>query len=144
MTKDVSVYLHSWQYGKDGSDLDEIMTQMSGLYYEKNGRHYLIYDEMAEGFDKPVKNKIKFSTELLEIVKSGAVNSRMVFEEGKKNLTSYNIPYGSIILGTDTKKIHISQESDRITVDVEYVLDINYEYCADCKTVIDIRSKCLF
>lgn len=141
MTKDVQVHLHSRQCGHDGADKEEIETTAWGNYYEKNGRHFLIYDEVIEGVDKPVKNKVKFGENSLEIIKSGAVNVHMVFEENKKNLTSYNIPYGNIMLGIDTKKIHILQESDRIAIDVEYVLDMNYEYCADCKIVMDIRSK---
>ena len=141
MTKDVQVHLHSRQYGHGGVDKEEIETTAQGSYYEKNGRHFLIYDEVIEGVDKPVKNKVKFGEKFLEIIKSGAVNVHMVFEEGKKNLTSYNIPYGNIMLGIDTKKIHILQESERIAVDVEYVLNMKYEYCADCKIVMDICSK---
>ncbi|MDE5867200.1 MAG: DUF1934 domain-containing protein [Lachnospiraceae bacterium] len=141
MTKDVTVYLHSRQHGQGISDTEEIVTTVSGKYYEKNGRYFLIYDEMMEGLDKPVKNKVKFGEHFMELTKSGPVNVRMVFEEDKKNLTNYTIPYGNIVLGIDTKKIHISQESDRIVVDVEYVLDMNYEYYADCKIVMDIRSK---
>ena len=141
MTKDVLIHLHSCQHGKNETDEEEIETVAEGTYYEKSGRHFLIYDEMMEGLDKPVKNKVKFGGHFMELTKSGPINVRMVFEEDKKNLTNYIIPYGSIVLGIDTKKIHISQESDRIVVDVEYVLDMNYEYYADCKIIIDIRSK---
>lgn len=141
MAKDVTVYLNSIQSGRNDEEPEKIETVAAGTYYEKNGRHFLIYDEAMEGFEKPVKNKLKFEDDFLEITKSGPLNVRMVFEKNKKNMTSYNTPYGNIVLGIDTKKIHISQESDRIVVDVEYVLDMNYEYYADCKIVMDIRSK---
>ena len=141
MTKDVTVYLHSIQSGRNDEESEKIETVAAGVYYEKNGRHFLIYDEAMEGFEQPVKNKLKFEDDFLEITKSGPLNVRMVFEKNKKNMTSYNTPYGNIVLGIDTKKIHISQESDRIVVDVEYVLDMNYEYYADCKIVMEIHSK---
>lgn len=143
MTKDVLIYLHSYQHGKSETDTEEIETVAAGTYYEKNGRHFLIYDEAMEGFGKPVKNKLKFEDDFLEITKSGPLNVRMVFEENKKNLTSYNTPYGNIVLGIDTKKIHISQESDRIVVDVEYVLDMNYEYHADCKISLKVNFQAI-
>ena len=41
----------------------------------------------------------------------------------------------------DTRKIHITQEPERMVVNVDYALDINYEYLADCQIVMDIRSK---
>lgn len=141
MTKDVTVYLHSIQSGRSDEELEKIETVAAGNYYEKNGRHFLIYDEAMEGFEKPIKNKLKFEDDFLEITKSGPLNVRMVFEKNKKNMTGYNTPYGNIVLGIDTKKIHIARESDRIVVDVEYVLDMNYEYYADCKIIMDIRSK---
>ena len=84
---------------------------------------------------------IKFGEHVLELTRSGAVNVHMIFEENRKNMTSYNTPYGNILIGIDTRKIHITQESERIAVDVDYALDVNYEYLADCRIVLDIRSK---
>ena len=59
---------------------------------------------------------IKFGEHALELTRSGAVNVHMIFEENRKNMTSYNTPYGNILIGIDTRKIHITQESDRIVV----------------------------
>ncbi len=33
------------------------------------------------------------------------------------------------------------KEPERMVVNVDYALDINYEYLADCQIVMDIRSK---
>ncbi len=100
-----------------------------------------MFDEIMEGFTEPVKNRIKFGEHALELTRSGAVNVHMLFEENRKNMTSYNTPYGNILIGINTKKIHIAQESERITVNVDYALDINYEYLADCQIVLDIRAR---
>ncbi|MCI8773819.1 MAG: DUF1934 domain-containing protein [Lachnospiraceae bacterium] len=141
MTKDVLISLRGLQFDQSDSDVEKIETIMPGSYYEKNGSHYVLYDEIMEGFSEPVKNRIKFGEHALELTRSGAVNVHMIFEENRKNMTSYNTPYGNILIGIDTRKIHITQESDRIVVDVDYALDVNYEYLADCQIVLDIRSK---
>ena len=141
MTKDVLISLRGLQFDQSDSDVEKIETIMPGSYYEKNGSHYVLYDEIMEGFSEPVKNRIKFGEHALELTRSGAVNVHRIFEENRKNMTSYNTPYGNILIGIDTRKIHITQESDRIVVDVEYALDVNYEYLADCQIVLDIRSK---
>ena len=141
MTKDVLISLRGLQFDQSDSDVEKIETIMPGNYYEKNGSHYVLYDEIMEGFSEPVKNRIKFSEHALELMRSGAVNVHMIFEENRKNMTSYNTPYGNILIGIDTRKIHITQESDRIVVDVDYALDVNYEYLADCQIVLDIKSK---
>lgn len=141
MTKDVLISLRGLQFDQSDSDVEKIETIMPGNYYEKNGSHYVLYDEIMEGIPEPVKNRIKFSEHALELTRNGAVNVHMIFEENRKNMTSYNTPYGNILIGIDTRKIHIAQESDRIVVDVDYALDVNYEYLADCQIVLDIRSK---
>ncbi|MDE7339508.1 MAG: DUF1934 domain-containing protein [Lachnospiraceae bacterium] len=141
MTKDVLISLRGLQFDQSDSDVEKIETIMPGSYYEKNGSHYVLYDEIMEGFSEPVRNRIKFGEHVLELTRSGAVNVHMIFEENRKNMTSYNTPYGNILIGIDTRKIHITQESDRIVVDVDYALDVNYEYLADCQIVLDIRSK---
>lgn len=141
MTKEVLISLRGLQFDQSDSDPEKIETIMAGSYYEKNGSHYVLYEEVMEGFSEPVKNRIKFSEHTLELARSGAVNVHMIFEESRKNMTSYQTPYGNILIGIDTRKIHITQESDRIVVDVDYALDVNYEYLADCQIVLDIRSK---
>lgn len=141
MTKDVLISLRGLQFDQSEAEADKIETIMRGSYYERNNSHYILYEELMEGFEEPTKNRIKFGEHFLELTRSGLVNVHMLFEENKKNMTSYNTPYGNILIGIDTKKIHIDSNPDRIVVDVDYALDINYEYLADCKISVDIRSK---
>ncbi len=141
MTKDVLISLRGLQFDQSDAEAEKIETIMAGNYYEKNGNHYVLFDEVMEGFTEPVKNRIKFGEHALELTRSGAVNVHMIFEENRKNMTSYQTPYGNILIGIDTQKIHITQDAERIVVDVDYALDINYEYLADCQIVLDIRAK---
>ncbi len=141
MTKEVLISLRGLQFDQSDADAEKIETIMTGNYYEKNGSHYVLFEEVMEGLMEPVKNRIKFREHVLELTRSGAVNVHMIFEENRKNMTSYQTPYGNILIGIDTQKIHITQESERIAVDVDYALDINYEYLADCRIALDIRAK---
>ena len=44
-------------------------------------------------------------------------------------------------MGIDTKRITIDEREENIVVDVDYALDINYEFLSDCHIKIDIRPK---
>ena len=92
MTKDVLISMRGLQFGTDETDAEKIETFMTGTYYEKNGKHYVLYDEMMEGLEKPTKNKVKIGDHFLELIRSGLVNVHMVFEEDRKNRTSYHTP----------------------------------------------------
>lgn len=141
MTKEVLVSLCGLQFDQHQEEPEKVEMLLGGEYFNKNGKHYVIYEEMTEGFDTPTKNRLKFQDGCLELTRTGLVNVHMVFEEKKKNMTSYNTPFGQIIIGIDAKKIAITETDNQIDVSVDYALDINYEYLSDCHIQIKIKSK---
>ena len=141
MTKDVLISLCTVQSNSGGTQEERTQTLISGNYYEKNDRHYILYDEMMEGFSKAVKTKVKFNEEMLEIIRNGPIGVRMLFEKNKKNVTSYNTPYGNILLGISTKKINVMVQPDIIEVDVEYTLYADGGHLSDCSMSMKIQSK---
>lgn len=145
MTKDVLVSISGMHMGiladqEDEDDEIEVVTPAS--YYCRNGKHYIIYDEVLEGMAGTVRNKIKITgTDAVEIMKSGLSSSHMVFEKNKKNLTYYKTPYGQMLVGVNTRNMEIRVEDDKIGVQVDYELDVNHEPLADCKIKMNIISK---
>lgn len=111
-------------------------------YYLKNGKHYVLYDEVVEGLPGVIKNKIKITDgKILEIIKSGSTNSHMIFEEGKSNLTIYDTPYGQFHLDTHTSTLEVMEYENEISVKVEYGLDMNNQKVADCTVFLSIKPK---
>ena len=74
----------------------EVVT--AGDYYNRNGKHYVVYDEVVEGLSGHISNTIKIGDNSLEVMKRGLTNTRMIFEKGKKTLTRYQTPYGILDL----------------------------------------------
>ena len=140
MTKEVMVSIRGLQFDQE-MDSEEIETIQWGQYYKKNDTHYIIYDELMEGCDEPTRNIIKFKDHEMNLTKRGTVNVYMVFEENKKNMTSYLTPYGSILIGLDTSRVTFTEEEKEISVNVDYALEVNYEYLADCRIEMHIRPK---
>ena len=91
MTKDVLVKISGLQFAEDqDSGPVEIIT--TGNYYKKNGKHYILYDEVQEGFDGVTKSVIKVNDDFLDVTKKGVTNVHMMFEKNKKNMSYYNTP----------------------------------------------------
>ena len=144
MTKDILVKISGMQFTADNEDPNEpepVEIIAPGEYYFKNGKHYIIYDEFMEGFDSVTKNVLKLKNDSLEITKRGSSNVHMIFEKDKKNLTCYTTPFGNLMMGIDARRILIEESEEEIYAQVEYALDINYEYLADCQIVLDIRAR---
>lgn len=142
MTKEVLVTIRGMQFTKqEEGDLEPIEVIMAGNYYRKNNKHYVIYDEVIEGFDGTTRNIIKLQEDCVDIIKKGVANVHMTFEKNKKNVTCYDTPYGSLMLGINAKNIDIHEEEDDIQVKVEYALELNYEHLANCNIRMAIQSK---
>ncbi len=119
-------------------DSDTIETISPGNYYLKNGKHYILYDEVTEGVEEPTHNRIKIQPGYMELLKKGITNVHMVFEEGKKNQTYYYTPFGSLLIGIDARMVKISENAETISAEVEYALEINNEFVADCHIFIEV------
>lgn len=139
MTKDVLVAIAGLQYELESEEPIEVIT--AGQYFCKNEKHYVLYDEILDERNEVCKNKIKIGTDMVEILKSGASNVHMVFELGKKNLTYYNTPFGSLLIGIDTTKIVCSESEEAIELNIEYGLEVNYSHVSDCSITVKVTPK---
>jgi len=140
MTKDVIVTICGLQNGPE-TDGEPIEMIVSGEYFYKNKKHYILYDEVMEGEAQVTKNRIKISGGKMELTKSGVVNVHMVFEENVKNITHYYTPYGSLMMGIDGKKVEIKETEHEMDIAVEYGMEMNQEFVADCHIKINVKSK---
>jgi len=139
MTRDVLIKISGLQMMDRDSDNVEIIT--TGDYFLKNGKHYVIYDEVMDGFDGNVRNTVKISRDAMDIRKQGVVGAHMVFELDKKNMTRYATPMGEMLVEISTNQIQVEENEDKLKISVEYSLDINYEHVSDCNITMDICSR---
>ena len=140
MTKDVLVSVRGTQF-IGGSDDDSIEIITSGSYYNKDGRHYIIYEESVEGVDTPTRNVIKVTPDKIEVAKRGIVESHMTFECGKKNMANYVTPMGLIVLGLTTTSMQAEEQEDSFHIRIEYSLEMNGEYVSGCCLDLLARSR---
>ena len=140
MTKDVLVTIRGLQFTSEANaDTTEVIT--AGEYYFKNEKHYIIYEEAFEGTQEVGRNVIKIKPDYMELTRKGVNSVHMVFEKNKKNVTYYYTPFGSLLIGIDAHKVEIEEAEQRLHIDVEYDLEINYEHVADCRIDMDIAPR---
>ena len=141
MNKEVLIHVRGLQL-MDPQDEDEpIEIVVPGEYYYRNGSHYLKYEEMMEDFKEPTVNYIKMSERGMEVRKKGLINVHMVFQQGKKNMTYYSTPYGTIQMGIAATNLELKEEEGCIDMKVDYALDMNEEHVADCYLTVQAQSR---
>ncbi|MBQ2117139.1 MAG: DUF1934 domain-containing protein [Lachnospiraceae bacterium] len=148
MTKDVLVSVRGLQFADNDvkesasdEELEKIETICPGQYYLKNGAHYILYEEIVEGYNENIKNMIKVRDKEFILTKKGPISVQMSFNEGKKTMTDYITPFGNILIAIDTKKIEIEEKEDRLHIFIKYGLEANYQFLSDCEIDITVQSK---
>lgn len=141
MTKEVILSIKGLQFDSVEENPDPVEIVTVGEYYKEEEAHHVIFDEIMEGFEGITKNTIRITEHTLDISKQGITNVHMMFEKNKKNVTSYNTPYGNLMIGILASQVKVNEKEDDIDIHVDYALEMNYEHLADCQIRINIKSK---
>ena len=140
MTKEVLVTISGLQFSPE-TENESVELITSGSYYKKNGKHYIIYDEVNEGFSETTRNIIKLKDDFMDITRRGVSNVHMMFEKNKKNMSYYNTPFGNLLVGINATDVKVNETEDNIDIKVDYKLEVNYEHLAECSISMNIMSK---
>jgi len=142
MTKQVLVSVKGLQFIEtEEAEVEAIELVTVGNYYSRENQKYVKYEESFEGTEGTAQNLVKIKPNVLEVCKKGVIDVHMVFEKEKKNISYYTTPFGTIQMGIATTKLDIKEEEDNIDIKVDYALEVNNEYVADCKLAMNISSK---
>ena len=125
------------EYGDDG--ITEMIT--TGNYYFRNGKHYILYDEMIPETGEQMSNTLKMSPERIDLIKHGSHSAHMVFEANTKNMVVYRTPYGMMEVCFNTFSVELEETEKNIHAQTEYALEINEGFISDCTIEINVRAK---
>lgn len=104
-------------------------------------KNIIKYDEVLEGTTKKCTSTIKIAGNSVEVTKKGPVTAHLSFVPGEKTMTFYETPYGNIYLGIFSRSVDMQRTEDKLTISIDYALELNYEQVSDCKVDIEISSK---
>lgn len=138
MTRDVYVSIT----GIDGSAKeDNIETIHCGQFYRKNDKVYIKYEETVEGTGDKINTMIKVGSEEIEITNRGAVNSHMVFLQGKRITNSYESPYGILNMGVDTEYMSVQETESTYDIELKYNIEFEGRYANSRHVLINVREQ---
>lgn len=139
MTKDVLLSIKGL-YTEDNENADSVETLSPAEFYIKEGVFYIFYEEIIDGMAGVTKSRIKYSDKCFELTRKGEVTVHLLFEEGKKTLNTYQMPYGTLVVGLDTRKVSMDETEDEIKIHIDYAMEINYQQVSDNNIDIVIKA----
>ncbi len=138
MVKDVIISVKGNQEIDNDSSVVELYTE--GKLCRKNGIYYIIYKESEVTGMEGTTTMLKMEDKIVTIIRKGKVNSRMVFEEGKKNVSYYDTTYGAFSMGISTTKSSVKIDDDGGIVSLKYKVEINSQTTGNNYFDIKVRK----
>lgn len=128
MPKEVTVKVSGFHIGEEAENLS---TESKGIFSEKNGTIFVIYDEIDEDGHK-TSNKVKIAGETFEISKKGTASLTAIFEKDREYKTNYVTPFGTFAMTFNTRKVSVVRTESTLEAVLKYKLTINDDYSSNC------------
>ncbi len=139
MKKDVIITIKGLQSFEDtGDDSVELVT--SGRFYEKNGNYYISYKESELTGLGNTTTTVKVEKNKVTVIRFGDLETHMIFEEGKKHISYYDMGFGALTVGISTKSIDKSLSDLGGRMKIDYAMEINNAVAGESALCMDIRA----
>ena len=136
MEKEITVEVIGIQKDSEGNRNTD-RTVENGLYYFKDGIHYVITEKNKDNDS----TRYKFNHRYLEVIKSGNIATALHFEVAKSHTASYKTPFGIMTLCFKTSGISMSEKPDEININVEYEIYTDNDKLSENRTEIHIKRR---
>ena len=139
MKKIVEIVMESRQ-SIPGEDTLPVFVRTEGTWYEKNGAHYLLFEETGED-GAVTQSRARIRPERFDIKKSGEVATHLFFEEGKTHEAGYETPFGSIPISVRTEKLVAEIGDESLLVELWYRISHGGGAEAECRMRFSAQEK---
>lgn len=121
--KDVIINIKGIQTDDTDSDVIEFTTL--GKFSERNGKYMVVYEENQTLEGSLVKTTLKTEDNRIVMNRSGAIDSKLVIEKGRRNRCFYSIPQGELVLGIFGESIINNLNKNGGDLSMCYTIDID-------------------
>ena len=127
---------------RDANGVDSSMEFVTdGMFYHNNGISVFCYNESdLTGMKGTTTSFTTSPAGSITMTREGAMNTRMVFEEGKKHCFIYDTPFGSTSMGVNTKKASFELNEHGGHMEVDYFVDYQHSVIGHNIFKIDVRE----
>ncbi len=138
--KDVIISITGHQQGPDSEDsVVELVTD--GVFSHKDGISRFSYMESELTGLEGTKTTFDITPLGITMTREGALNSQMVFEQGKKHNFIYDTPYGSTTMGVNTRFASADFDEHGGNMEIDYLVDVQQSMVGRNTFKINVREQ---
>lgn len=139
MAKDVMISIRGLQdYENTDSDSIELVT--AGTLERTEQGYFLSYQESAITGMEGTTTSFEISPRMVTLTRTGVVCSQMVFEAGRRHLSLYQTPYGSMEVGVAARSVHSTIGEQGGELKIDYAIDIDHALAGENTFHIKVKE----
>ena len=108
-----------------GEESDTVELTTAGKLEQAADGLVLTYYESENTGMEGVVTSLRVRDSEVQLERSGAMSSLLVLEKGKRHMSCYTTPHGSLMMGVYTNELHNRMTSQGGELEFHYTLDIN-------------------
>ena len=140
MEKDVIISIQGLQHYA-GMDSDNIELVTEGKLEDAEGALRLSYQESELTGMEGTTTVFHVEPERVTLLRMGNVSSEMVFEEGRRHMSLYSTPYGSMEVGILARKLRSTLDQNGGKLEINYDIELNHTLAGQSLFRIDVRES---
>lgn len=123
MHDNVIISIKGKQVNENGPDEMELVTAGRMICNEKGV--LVSYQETELTGLEGTTTMLRINGPVVTLLREGTVNSQMVFEEGRRYLSMYETPYGSMSVGINTRRVKNTIGELGGDLEIDYAIEID-------------------
>jgi len=142
MEKDVIISVRGMQkYDGAEEDTIELVTEGRLSDHGEEGLTLSYQESELTGMEGTLTSFQVEKNGRVTLMRSGGINSQMVFEEGKSHLSLYQTPYGDLSIGIRTGKIRNTLGMTGGELEIRYAIEIDQQMAGYNLFQIQVREN---
>lgn len=124
-----------------GQDPEVIELVTEGTLEQTESGWIIAYEESDLTGMQGVTTTFQVEEGKLILTRSGKLNSQMVFQEGVRHESLYQMEFGALMLCVCARKVHAALTADGGVIDLSYGIEIEQTEAGVIDYHLDIRTK---
>lgn len=140
MEKSVIISIQGTQVDTEGErEVIEFVTKGSLEGNQEDG-YALFYEESELTGMEGTVTTFQIGKEQITMLRSGSVNSEMIFQEGQRHVSLYDTGFGGLMIGVNTQKAQANLGKDGGSVELRYVIEVENTVVGENSFHIQVRE----
>ena len=129
------------QQAFEGTERETMELVTEGLLQREPDGYTLSYQESEVTGMKGTLTTFQIEKDCVTLMRVGQFNSQMVFQEGRRHLSMYDTPYGSLAVGINTRKMRSAIGDQGGDIEIDYNIEIDHRVAGMNVFQISVREK---